>query len=103
MSGTAMLTFTCCSCGRLGTACPECANTVAIDPETNLPPDIAVINGKAVTVQPSEDAVRRSAQQLICDTCVIRAIAGGKTNWMAAVERHARFHVLGWNSPLSGV
>lgn len=93
----------CANCGSDFMACPQCVCTVRIDPQTGFPPDVAVVDGKAVHVaNPDPEAVQRAEKRPVCDDCVRRRNAiregGGEDAahmtgpWETAEERHARTH-----------
>lgn len=82
-----LLIFKCPVCGRDSGACPECVNTIAFDPKTGLPPDVAIIDGKATTITPTPDATARSSQLPVCDDCISAAIRQG-ADLMTAEDRH---------------
>jgi hypothetical protein len=90
-----LLVFVCADCGLQSSACPECVNAVRIDPETGLPPDVEIVDGRAVPKTPpiSEDAVHRSEPCPVCDACISLAIRRGKAGLMTAADRHRRLHV----------
>jgi RNA polymerase sigma-70 factor, ECF subfamily len=67
-----LLLYFCVACGRLALACPDCVTTVRIDPHTGLPIDIAVVDGRPVTIEPSEQSRERSRPEPLCDGCVRR-------------------------------
>jgi hypothetical protein len=87
-----VLLFACVACGRRAAACPDCVNTVRIDPHTGLPIDVAVVDGQLVTVEPSEQAHERSRTQPVCDDCVHRRNARhpDRDARMTAADRHRR-------------
>jgi hypothetical protein len=93
MPGIEMLVFVCAVCGHTDAQCPECVNTIGIDPETNLPPDVEYVGGKATPKTPSEAAKARSSQQPFCDVCTTAAINRGAKHLMTAAERHRRLHL----------
>jgi hypothetical protein len=85
-------------------ACPQCVNTVRIDPKTGLAPDTVMRDGKAVhNPNPDPAAVARAVPTPVCDPCVIKRNevnrAGGPAaahhttgQVMTAEERHGKFH-----------
>jgi hypothetical protein len=85
--------FTCAACGRRATACPDCVNMMAVDPETGLPPDVAIVDGTATTIEPTPEARERSKTHPLCDACVTAAIVAGKTDMMTAEQRHRLRHL----------
>lgn len=91
---TGLLIFICCGCKMESVACPECVNTILIDPETGLPPDVVILNGKAVRdLNPDPETVKRSRKQPICDHCITRRnkiIRGNRV--LTSKERHERNH-----------
>lgn len=93
MTAIELLVFDCVLCGNTDAQCPACVNTIGIDPETNLPPDVEYVNGKPTTKTPSEAAKERSSQQPICDLCAAAAINKGAKNLITAADRHRRLHV----------
>jgi hypothetical protein len=92
MTAIELLVFVCAVCGNRDAQCPDCVNTIAIDPETGLPPDVGYVNGKAASKTPSEAAKERSSQQPLCDICIAAAIARGKTGLLTAADRHSHLH-----------
>ncbi|MDH6108870.1 hypothetical protein P3T36_003001 [Kitasatospora sp. MAP12-15] len=85
----------CVQCKSSFWACPECVNTIRIDPETNLPPDVVVVNGEAVyTPDFTPEAMARSVKQPACDNCIQERNDSG--TWPervpTSVERHRRSH-----------
>lgn len=64
------LIFTCYVCGFPGMACPDCVITVLVDPATDMPIDVALLNGGPVTVPPSAEGLARAIKQPVCDSCV---------------------------------
>ncbi len=91
----ALLLFTCYACIRPAIACPDCVTTVRVDPHTGLPIDIAIVDGRPVTVEPTEQVRARSREQPICDGCVRRRneLYPDRGVWMTAGERHHRAHL----------
>jgi hypothetical protein len=92
----ALLLFTCYACTRPALACPECVTTVHDDPHTGLPVDVAILDGRPVSIEPTEHARARSRKQPICDTCVRRRnqfYPDRAGIWMTAGERHRRAHL----------
>ncbi len=94
MSETLLLYF-CVACGCLALACPDCVTTVRIDPHTGLPVDIAVVDGRPVAVEPTEQVRERSRPEPLCDGCVRRRnlLYPQRGAWMTAAERHRRAHL----------
>lgn len=102
MTGGHLALFTCFSCRLEFTACPECVNTIRVDPETGWPPDVEVIDGKAVHKEPTPEATARSIKQPTCDRCVATRnetwARGGEDAqhiegyWELAEDRHRRAH-----------
>jgi hypothetical protein len=91
----ALLLFDCVACKRPALACPDCVNTVRIDPHTGLPIDVAVVDGQPVTVEPTEQTRARSRREPICDDCVCRRNARYPdwAPWVTAADRHRRAHL----------
>lgn len=89
-----VLLFDCVACQRPAAACPDCVNTVRIDPHIGLPIDVTVVDGRPVTVEPSAQARARSRTQPICDDCVRRRNARylDREAWTTAADRHRRAH-----------
>lgn len=72
-SGEMVMLGHCFNCGSQMIACPECVNTVRVDPETNMPPDVVIVGGEPVhNPSPDPAAVARAEKRLLCDTCVSR-------------------------------
>jgi hypothetical protein len=92
MTAIALMIFDCVMCGRTDAQCPDCVNTIAIDPLTNLPPDVEYIDGRATHKTPDEAAKQRSRQQPLCDRCIAAAKAQGRPELVTAAERHSRLH-----------
>ncbi|MBB1251854.1 hypothetical protein [Streptomyces alkaliterrae] len=104
MTGDYLALMACVNCKRGFTACPECVNTIRIDPETGYPPDAVLVDGKARhNPNPDPEAVKRSAPQPVCDTCVMQrneALYSGSPEGAhigavttLAAERHKKGHV----------
>jgi len=103
MTGVELAILDCANCGARFMACPQCVCTVRIDPQTGFPPDVRVIDGKAVhNPKPDPEAVQRSEKRPVCDDCVRKRNAirqkGGKAAahmegpWETWEERHDRTH-----------
>ena len=97
MTGVELAILECANCGARFTACPQCVCAVRIDPQTGFPPDVRVIDGKAVhNPSPDPEAVQRSEKRPVCDNCVRRrngkAAARMQGPWETWEERHARTH-----------
>lgn len=61
----------CASCRAEFLACPDCVNTVRIDPATGYPPDVVVVDGRARhTDTPDAAAVARAVARPVCDGCI---------------------------------
>ena len=90
MSSELAMTYVCWACRELSIGCPDCVVSVLVDPETELPPDIARVNGKAETVTPTPEAVARALPQPICDDCVMlrNVIHSRATQWRTGADRH---------------
>jgi len=90
-----LLLFDCYACTLLSLACPDCVNTVRVDPHTGLPIDRAVVNGRPVTIEPTPQARARSRPEPICDNCVRRRneLYPDRGVWLTAAERHRRAHL----------
>jgi len=89
MTGIVFALAPCYCCKRLTDFCPDCVNSVLVDPETNLPPDLGP------DLQPREPdpaAVDRSIKLPICDTCTIRGNSRRSPGSRVETEadRHAR-------------
>jgi hypothetical protein len=85
----------CFSCREPFMACPHCVNTLLIDPETNLPPDIVVVNNTYVhRINPDAEAVRRSVKELVCDECIEKRndVYPEDEAIETSAERHNRGH-----------
>lgn len=83
-----MLLFVCVNCKRQSSACPQCVNTIRIDPETNLPPDVVRLTPWKFGYQtPDPAAVKRSTKEPVCDDCI-----STRDDVLTSVERHRRFH-----------
>ena len=95
MTGFELLIFDCAVCGMPSTACPNCVNMLPIDPETDLPPDVEVIeNGtarKRTDPEAIAESLRRSVREPVCDRCVEAAIRQGKP-WLTSDRRHETQH-----------
>lgn len=95
--GQYLITYLCWACGGSAMACPDCVVSVLIDPETELPPDLARgEDGVTVHVQPTPEALARAVGQPICDDCVIlrNIIHKRRSPWLTGAERH-RNHLAG--------
>lgn len=100
--GESLALFRCVSCRRPFMACPECVNTVRIDPVTGCPPDAEIIDGCAVHVEPTPEASARSVKQPVCDDCIRhrneqfkrggKRVAHIEGYTETAEERHGRAH-----------
>jgi hypothetical protein len=92
------LIYFCYVCGEPASACPECVNTVRIDPETELPPDVMLDENRNLrNITPDSNALARSVPLPICDNCVVagnivRSSAGETTKLMTAAQRHRDYH-----------
>ncbi|MFG3405627.1 hypothetical protein [Streptomyces sp. NPDC048142] len=94
--------FHCFGCRVSFMACPDCVTTIRVDPMTNRPPDVAIVDGKPVNVKPDPEGAHRSVQQAVCDACVglrnARFERGGPDAvhiegiWEAWRDRHRRAH-----------
>lgn len=83
----------CAACKGPMTACPQCVNTIRIDPKTDLPPDVkAGPNGEPVRIRPTPEALARSKQVMLCDNCVrMRNSRYDKEHQIETAEsRHSR-------------
>ncbi|KIQ62413.1 hypothetical protein TR51_25580 [Kitasatospora griseola] len=69
---TIFAAFICYGCKEPFFACPDCVATVQVDPVTNRPPDATIIDGRAVHIEPSPEAVARSVREAVCDACVTK-------------------------------
>ncbi len=91
----------CVNCKATFGACPQCVNTIRIDPETGLPPDARWEGRNLVhNPEPDPDAVMRSVAQPVCDNCIMgrndAASAGNAADdriTLTSEERHHRFHM----------
>ncbi|MFC9651450.1 hypothetical protein [Streptomyces sp. NPDC056937] len=103
MTGEYVALMTCADCKAGFAECPECVNSVRIDPATGYPPDVVVIDGKSKhNPNPNPEAVRRSVARPVCDPCVTHrneVLQGGTPEGahivgvtMLAAERHRRHH-----------
>jgi hypothetical protein len=70
VTGEYLALLRCVDCRNGFMACPDCVNTIRIDPATGLPPDVEVIDGKAVHKEPDPEATARSVKQPVCDDCI---------------------------------
>lgn len=80
---------TCGNCGQPTAGCPKCINTIGIDPETMLPPDVGIFGGKLVKIVPTQDVIERTVRMMLCDSCVI-ASQKYKPELETEKSRHAR-------------
>lgn len=87
-----VIIFTCFTCNTPSQACPECVNTIRIDPETKLPPDVQIVDGRYAPIIPLRSAMERSEKQPLCDECVNVARHSGKTELVTSEERHRTTH-----------
>jgi hypothetical protein len=87
--------FSCFACRRLAFACPDCVTTVRGDPHTGLPIDLAIVDGRPVTIEPTEQSRARSRPEPICDHCVQRRndLYPDRGVWMTAGDRHRGAHL----------
>lgn len=85
--GHELLIFVCINCKQSSAACPECVNTILIDPETNLPPDAAFQDNRLINITPDPEAVKRSVKTPVCDNCI-----GKRGDTLTSEERHRRNH-----------
>lgn len=105
MGGAYLALFVCFNCREPFHACPECVNTIRIDPVTELPPDSErdMSTGKLRHVEnPDPAAVARSQKQPVCDGCIEvrnRVYLEGRPEgahitglWELAEDRHRRAH-----------
>ncbi|MBA9050797.1 hypothetical protein BJ996_007635 [Streptomyces phaeogriseichromatogenes] len=105
MTGDMFALFVCFNCQEPFTQCPECVNTIRIDPVTELPPDAVrdeVTGNLRHNPTPNPEGFARSVKQPVCDACVEARnmvylegrpegehIAG---MWERAEDRHRRAH-----------
>ena len=67
----ALAILACADCKTGFMACPDCVNTVRIDPETGFPPDTQLVDGRLKHLaNPDPEATGRSIKQPVCDVCV---------------------------------
>lgn len=92
--GYEALSSRCAACRTQFAACPQCVNTVAIDPETGFPPDVERgPDDQPVRVEPSPEAVARSVKTPLCDRCVATHNRQYPDDpWTPWKERHALTH-----------
>ncbi len=96
--------FTCVNCKNPGAACPQCVNTIRIDPETGFPPDTLLIDGELFHCpDPTEEARARSVAQPVCDNCIEvrnkearKGKAADDITYLTSEERHNRTHREDW-------
>lgn len=87
--GEAIIMGNCGNCGAVTGGCPKCINTIGIDPETMMPPDVEISNGVAVRIEPSPEAVERTVRMPLCDNCVKAAMRKDPNKGlMTAQQRH---------------
>lgn len=85
----AIIMGNCGNCGAVTGGCPKCINTIGIDPETMMPPDVEISGGVAVRIEPSPEAIERTVRMPLCDNCVIAA-QQYKPELETEKSRHAR-------------
>lgn len=84
----------CGNCGEITAGCPQCLNVIRIDPETDLPPDVARNpNGEGfITIEPTLEAQLRSVQMPLCDVCVEETMRRAPHKGLITEEERHRQH-----------
>lgn len=86
-----LLLSACGVCGQVASGCPHCINTILIDPETAMPPDVRFDEESSMYVpcEPTEEAVARSIRRPVCDACIRATMKKAPSKGlMTAEQRH---------------
>jgi hypothetical protein len=72
-----LVTGHCYQCRGHMQVCHQCVTTVLLDPVTMLPPDVYLVDGRAVRQQgePDPAAIARAVRMMVCQQCVERVNA----------------------------
>lgn len=82
----------CYTCHDTMMACPDCVNTIRVDPVTGIPPDV-MPDRRTHNPSPDPEAVSRSIQHMLCDSCIKVANDRGQNPPLVPWrERHAAIH-----------